>query len=91
MVRDPNLTLSYDSSATKWVEALPLGNGRLGAMVFGGAAEEHLQLNDTVAERGRVSVDHLDRVCIEQHVRLRHTVCNCRRERLDHIDSVQQR
>jgi len=40
------LTLYYTSPATKWTEALPIGNGRLGAMVFGGAASEHLQLNE---------------------------------------------
>src|SRR6185503_18306799 len=31
--------------ARAWVEALPLGNGRLGAMVFGGLATERVQLN----------------------------------------------
>ncbi|MGH7247017.1 MAG: glycoside hydrolase family 95 protein, partial [Pseudomonadota bacterium] len=42
-------TLWYRQAASKWTEALPVGNGRLGAMVFGGVAEEHLQLNeDTV-------------------------------------------
>jgi alpha-L-fucosidase 2 len=42
-------TLWYLQPATKWNEALPIGNGRLGAMIFGGEAEEHLQLNeDTV-------------------------------------------
>jgi alpha-L-fucosidase 2 len=41
--------LWYRQPAVKWTEALPIGNGRLGAMVFGGVAEEHLQLNeDTV-------------------------------------------
>ena len=28
-----------------WVEALPVGNSRLGAMVFGGVSKEHIQLN----------------------------------------------
>lgn len=41
-----NLTLTYDKPATNWNEALPIGNGKLGAMVFGGAAQEHLQLNE---------------------------------------------
>ena len=40
------LTLWYGQPAVKWTEALPLGNGRLGAMVFGGVAREHLQLNE---------------------------------------------
>lgn len=38
--------LWYRQPATKWVEALPVGNGRLGGMVFGGVAEEQIQLND---------------------------------------------
>jgi alpha-L-fucosidase 2 len=38
--------LWYRQPATKWVEALPLGNGRLGAMVFGGAPVERIQLNE---------------------------------------------
>ncbi|HUT31398.1 MAG TPA: glycoside hydrolase N-terminal domain-containing protein [Sedimentisphaerales bacterium] len=43
------LKLWYRQPAKQWVEALPIGNGRLGAMVFGGVAEERIQLNeDTV-------------------------------------------
>jgi len=38
--------LWYRQPAAKWVEALPLGNGRLGAMVFGSAPSERLQLNE---------------------------------------------
>jgi alpha-L-fucosidase 2 len=45
---DP-IKLWYDKPATAWVEALPIGNGRLGAMVFGDVARETIQLNeDTV-------------------------------------------
>jgi alpha-L-fucosidase 2 len=40
------LTLWYDRPATDWNEALPVGNGRLGAMIFGRADEEVFQLND---------------------------------------------
>lgn len=40
------LTLWYDKPAGQWLEALPLGNGRLGAMVFGGVETEQLQLNE---------------------------------------------
>ncbi len=40
------LTLWYNQPARQWVEALPVGNGRIGAMVFGGVAEERLQLNE---------------------------------------------
>jgi alpha-L-fucosidase 2 len=43
------LRLWYPQPAGSWNEALPIGNGRLGAMVFGGVDEERLQLNeDTV-------------------------------------------
>jgi len=38
--------LWYEKPASKWTEALPVGNGRLGAMVFGGIDQEHLQLNE---------------------------------------------
>ena len=41
-----HLRLWYRQPAQKWTEALPVGNGRLGAMVFGGAAEERIQLNE---------------------------------------------
>ncbi|TDC03260.1 glycoside hydrolase family 95 protein [Streptomyces sp. 8K308] len=41
--------LRYTGPATEWLRALPIGNGRLGAMVFGGVESERLQLNeDTV-------------------------------------------
>ena len=40
------LTLWYRTPATKWYEALPIGNGRLGGMVFGGLDVERLQFND---------------------------------------------
>ncbi len=41
-----DLRLWYDQPARDWNDALPLGNGRLGSMVFGGVLEEHLQLNE---------------------------------------------
>ena len=38
--------LWYKQPAAQWEEALPLGNGRLGAMVFGGVLNERIQLNE---------------------------------------------
>jgi alpha-L-fucosidase 2 len=40
------LALWYERPARQWVEALPVGNGRLGAMVFGRPLQERLQLNE---------------------------------------------
>lgn len=41
-----NLRLWYSTEAEKWEEALPVGNGRIGGMVYGGALSEHIQFND---------------------------------------------
>lgn len=41
------LKLAYDKPAGQWTEALPLGNGRIGAMVFGGTEDERLQINES--------------------------------------------
>lgn len=41
-----DLALQYRRPAAAWTEALPVGNGRLGAMVFGGVGRERLQLNE---------------------------------------------
>jgi alpha-L-fucosidase 2 len=43
---DPATLLWYESPAKKWEQALPVGNGRLGAMVFGKYGEERIQLNE---------------------------------------------
>ena len=53
-----DLTLWYDKPAAQWVDALPIGNGRLGAMVFGGgedasADKELLQLNEETLWSGK--------------------------------------
>ncbi len=40
------LKLWYSQPAEFWEEALPIGNGRLGAMVYGGGTEEHIQFNE---------------------------------------------
>ncbi len=40
------LSLWYRQPAVKWTDALPVGNGRLGAMVFGGTAKERIQFNE---------------------------------------------
>ncbi len=61
--------LWYARPAESWVEALPLGNGRLGAMVFGGSETEELQLNEETVWGGgphnntnRLAAEHLDEI-----------------------------
>jgi len=43
---NPATLLWYTAPAEKWEEALPVGNGRLGAMVFGKSGEERIQINE---------------------------------------------
>lgn len=45
--------LWYKAPAKTWTEALPVGNGRIGAMIFGGIAQERLQLNEDSLWSGR--------------------------------------
>ncbi|MCP4641485.1 MAG: glycoside hydrolase family 95 protein, partial [bacterium] len=65
----PRNTLWYASPADAWIEAMPIGNGRLGGMVFGGVAHERIQLNeDSLWSGGPQDADnpealkHLDEV-----------------------------
>jgi len=46
------LKLWYNQPAKNWNEALPLGNGRLGAMIFGNPVNEHIQLNENTLYTG---------------------------------------
>src|SRR5271169_2676741 len=46
------LTLWYRQPANLWVEALPVGNGHLGAMIFGGASHERIQFNESTVWTG---------------------------------------
>ena len=46
------MKLFYQTPAEQWTQALPIGNGRLGAMVFGGVHAEHLQLNEATLWSG---------------------------------------
>ncbi|WP_028611418.1 glycoside hydrolase family 95 protein [Paenibacillus harenae] len=53
--------LWYDTPAGRWEEALPIGNGRLGGMAFGGVAKETVQLNeDSIWYGGSIQGDNSD-------------------------------
>jgi alpha-L-fucosidase 2 len=56
---DPSYRLWYTAPAPDWNEALPVGNGRLAAMIFGGLEEEHLQLNDDTLASSAAGADDL--------------------------------
>ena len=47
-----SLALWYTQPAQKWTDALPVGNGRLGAMVFGGISDERIQFNEDTLWKG---------------------------------------
>lgn len=49
---DQSMSLWYDEPAADWNEALPVGNGRLGAMIFGTPEREELQLNEETVWAG---------------------------------------
>jgi alpha-L-fucosidase 2 len=50
---DPQYELWYSRPAKKWEEALPIGNGRLGAMIYGNVQEEIIQLNEDSMYSGK--------------------------------------
>lgn len=51
--RADGLELRFSHPAARWDDALPVGNGRLGAMVFGGVADERIQFNESSLWTGR--------------------------------------
>jgi len=73
--KESNCRTWYEQPASRWVDALPLGNGRLGAMVFGGVANERLQLNeeglwagepvDTYPDNFSNNLKHLQKLVLE--------------------------
>ena len=54
------LKLWYEKPAKTWTEALPVGNGRLGAMVFGRENEELIQLNESTLWSGGPVTDNVN-------------------------------
>jgi len=64
------LTLWYRQPAAQWVEALPVGNGRLGGMVFGGVEQERVQLNeDSLWSGGPQDADNPDALAALPEIR----------------------
>jgi alpha-L-fucosidase 2 len=69
-VPESKLSLWYRQPAAAWTEALPIGNGRLGAMVFGGVEHERFQLNeDTLWAGGPYDPSHTNALAALPEVR----------------------
>lgn len=51
--QENNHQLWYTKPAQKWTDALPLGNGRIGAMVYGGVTDDHIQFNEETLWTGK--------------------------------------
>ena len=45
-IEQPSTTLFFDKPANGWFEAIPIGNGRLGGMVYGGTTIDTIRVND---------------------------------------------
>ncbi|MDB6016373.1 MAG: Alpha/beta hydrolase fold-3 domain protein [Pedosphaera sp.] len=64
------LSLWYSRPGKAWTEAMPIGNGRLGAMIFGGVTRERLQLNeDTLWAGGPYNADNTNALAALPEVR----------------------
>ncbi|WP_228486365.1 glycoside hydrolase family 95 protein [Paludibaculum fermentans] len=80
----PDAVLFYTHPAEKWENAFPAGNGRLGAMVFGGTAEEQIQLNEatywsggpysTVVKGGREALPEIQKLLFEGQYKQAHVL-----------------
>lgn len=66
----PSTHMWYTAPASEWQQALPVGNGRLGAMVFGSPADERLQLNeDSLWSGGPQDADNPEAIQSLQQIR----------------------
>lgn len=81
---DPRLALWYTHPADKWENAFPVGNGRLGAMVFGRTDEEQIQLNEdtywsggpysTVVKGGYKALPEIQKLIFDGQYQKAHTL-----------------
>lgn len=67
------LCLWYQQPAQKWTEALPIGNGHMGAMIFGGTASERIQFNEDTLWKGKPH-DYVRAGAVDQLAEIRRLV-----------------
>lgn len=65
--------LWYDKPAQEWTEALPIGNSRIGAMIFSGPAQEQIQLNEETMWGGSPHTNHSP-IALEELDNVRHLI-----------------
>jgi alpha-L-fucosidase 2 len=63
--------LWYTRPVERWLEALPIGNGRLGGMVFGGTAKERIALSESTAWSGAPSTNDVNPNALEHLAQIR--------------------
>ena len=70
-----DMVLWYRQPGTNWLEGMPMGNGRMGAMVFGGVPQERIALNESSFWSGRPH-DYNDPKAIQYFPKIRDLVCS---------------
>ena len=70
------MTIYQNKPAEKWEEATPLGNGRLGCMVYGNPREDILQLNEETLWSGWFDKDADNPECAEKLDEMRSLIFN---------------
>jgi len=80
------LELWYDKPAHQWAEALPLGNGRIGAMVYGAIDRERIQLNEATLWTGRPH-DYANPDAYQHLARIRELIFNDKIEEAQRLSS----
>src|SRR5580700_8591354 len=63
--------LWFSKPADRWMEALPIGNGRIGGMVFGGTAIERIALTESTVWSGAPSEKNINPMALESLERIR--------------------
>ena len=72
--RESNAKIYYNTPAARWHAAIPLGNGRIGAMVYGGVFEEHIAMNEVTMWSGSLNTAANDVCGPEMLARIRKAV-----------------
>ncbi|HSY72354.1 MAG TPA: glycoside hydrolase family 95 protein [Alloacidobacterium sp.] len=71
LTKSPQDELWYLRPAERWLEALPIGNGRLGGMIFGGAGKERIALSEATAWSGAPGKNDVNPGAIEHLAEIR--------------------